>query len=63
MLVTEPEVALEADPEIQAEVMPHQVEEQPPGVSMALFTGLKNPEVVVATVLVVDGFIFRPEVM
>jgi len=63
VLVTQPEVALEVDLDIRVEVMPHQVVEQPPGVSMALFTGPKNPEVVVATVLVVDGFIFRPEVM
>jgi len=62
-VVTQPEVALEVDLDIQEEVMPHQVVELPPAVSMALYTGPKNPEVVVGMVLVVDGFTFKPEVM
>jgi len=37
--------------------MLRRVEEQPQGLSMALFIGPTNPEVAVATVLEVDGFI------
>ncbi len=58
----QPELALEVAQEIRAVAMPHQPGEQRQEVSMALFTGLKNPEVVVATVLAADGSIFKQEV-
>lgn len=61
-LVTQLELALEVVQEIRAAAMPHQVGEQRRGISMALFTGLKNPEVVVAMVLAADGSIFKQEV-
>lgn len=58
----QPEVAREVAQDIRAVAMPHQVGEQRQGVSMVLFTGLKNLEVVVATVLAADGSIFKQEV-